>query len=279
MIIPDIIPDFDAGNIIINLGQILIVLVIFGSFHWIVRKSIDEIGKKRGLDKRVTSQIKLFEKYIVVTIAILTILGILGVDLTVLATSVGVAGIAVGFAARDIISNFLSGIFILIDKVYVVNDVVDIGGTYGIVDIITLRNTQIRTFDGNLVTVPNSQVANSKVINMTSGESKLLASTSVNVGYKENSEKVKKILEEAARSVDGVYIDEHYPVKFQQGELDIETLGYRVTILYYVEAHNEPWITSDVFNQAVEKMIEEDIKFQRQAPRVTYTCNLGDENE
>jgi small conductance mechanosensitive channel len=96
----------------------------------------------------------------------------------------------------------------LIDKVYVVNDVVDIGGTYGIVEIITLCNIQVRTFDGNIITVPNSQVANNKVINMTSGKSRLLATTSVNLGFKQNSDNVKKILGESVRDVEGVYVDE-----------------------------------------------------------------------
>jgi small conductance mechanosensitive channel len=156
MIIPDVLPDLDTSQIIINLGQILIVIILLGVLHYNLIKSLDEIGRRRGLDNRVINQIRLFDKYVLYIIATLSILGILGIDLTVIATSVGVAGIAVCFAARDIISNFLSGIFIIIDKVYVVDDVVNINGTYGIVEIITLRNTQIRTFDCNIVTVPNS---------------------------------------------------------------------------------------------------------------------------
>jgi small conductance mechanosensitive channel len=98
--------DFDIVNIMINLGQIIIVLVLFGVLHWFLGKTLDEIGKVRGLDIKVINQIKLFEKYIVFTIVLIIILGILGVDLTVIATSVGVVGIAVGLTTRDIISNF-----------------------------------------------------------------------------------------------------------------------------------------------------------------------------
>lgn len=265
--LPDLIPDFETTELIINAGQVLVVVFLFAAVHWVLRKSLKKLGEMKQYDHRVVRQFNLFEKYIVFTIGVLTILGILGVDLTVIATSLGVVGIAVGFAARDILSNFLSGIFLLVDKVYVVNDVVDIDGTYGIVRIITLRNTQIKTFDGNVVTVPNSQVASSKVVNMTSGATRMLAATSVTVGYDEDSGKVKDILEDSARDVDGVYIDEFNPMMFKQGEVDSGTLGYRLTALYPVEAHREPWITSDVYNRAVKKMIEEKIRFQRQAPR------------
>jgi hypothetical protein len=71
----------------------------------------------------------------------------------------------------------------------------------------------------------------------------------------------------------------NHPISFQQSELDIETLGYRLTVFYYVDALNEPWITSEVFKRAIEKMIERDIEFQRQAPRVTLTRNFGEEDE
>jgi small conductance mechanosensitive channel len=264
---PEFLPDFETSELLINTGQVLVVVFLFAALHWVLRKSLKSLGERRKYDYRVIRQLNLFEKYIIITLGLLTILGILGVDLTVIATSLGVAGIAVGFAARDILSNFLSGIFLLVDKVYVVNDVVDIGGTYGIVRIITLRNTQIKTFDGNIVTVPNSQVASSKVVNMTSGASKMLASTSVNVGYDEDSDRVNRILEESAKEVEGVIIDEGNPVIFQQEELGNDTLGYRLTAYYKVEAHREPWITSNVYNHAVKKMIENKIKFQKQAPR------------
>jgi len=104
------------------------------------------------------------------------------------------------------------------------------------------------------------------------------ASTSVNVGYDEDSERVKRILEESAEEVEGVIIDEENPVIFQQEELGNETLGYRLTAYYNVEAHKEPWITSNVYNHAVKKMIENKIKFQKQAPREGLFPNLNEEN-
>jgi small conductance mechanosensitive channel len=84
---------------------------------------------------------------------------VLGIDLILIATSLGIAGIAVGFTARDLLSNLIIGIFILIDRTYLFNYAVIISDTYGIVRLITLRNTEIKTFDGNIVIIPNSQVA------------------------------------------------------------------------------------------------------------------------
>jgi len=78
-------------------------------------------------------------------------------------------GIAIGLGAQEVISDFISGVFLMADKNFSINDLVRVGDVYGIVRIVKLRTTEIKTFDENIVTVPNSHITSNSVINMTTG--------------------------------------------------------------------------------------------------------------
>lgn len=222
------ISNIDLINLIIISGQILVIGAAFLLLINAINSLIDKVQDRRDIEQRVTRQIKLFSKYVMGTIGLLTILGILGIDLTLIATSLGIAGIAVGFAARDLLSNLLSGIFILFDRTYQVNDAVLIHNTYGIVRLITLRNTEIKTFDGNIVVIPNSKVVDDKIINMTSGSSLMLSSISVRVSFDEDYKQIKEIMRNVAENHDDVIVNEFNPLKFRVKELEERLQGVEI---------------------------------------------------
>jgi len=80
-------------------------------------------------------------------------------------TAAGVVTIVIGLAVRDVAANFISGIFILLDQPFVRGDSVQIGDFSGTVQRISLRSTQIATFDGPVVSMPNSTVATTPIVN------------------------------------------------------------------------------------------------------------------
>jgi len=80
-------------------------------------------------------------------------------------TAAGVITIVIGFAVRDVAANFISGIFILLDQPFVRGDSVQIGDFSGTVQRISLRSTEIATFDGPAVSMPNSTVATTPIVN------------------------------------------------------------------------------------------------------------------
>ena len=264
--IEQLITNVSITKIISIFGQVFIVIIFFLAIHSTVSTLIDRVQKRRKIEKRITRQIKLFSNYIIGTIGLLTILGVLGIDLTLIATSLGIAGIAVGFAARDLLSNLISGIFILIDRTYLVNDAVIISDTYGIVRLITLRNTEIKTFDGNIVIIPNSQVASGKIVNMTSGSNLMLSSVSVNISYDEEYQKVKDLMKEVLNDIQGVYINESYKVMFRVEELEERLQGVEVEMYFTVNARNEPWIKGEVYEKVLSNLVRNKVKFHRQAP-------------
>jgi small-conductance mechanosensitive channel len=93
------------------------------------------------------------------TIAFITILGELGIDLGPLIAGAGLAGVALGFGAQSLVKDFLAGIFILVEDQYGVGDIVDVGEASGTIEAVSLRTTRLRDVNGTVWHVPNGQIA------------------------------------------------------------------------------------------------------------------------
>jgi small conductance mechanosensitive channel len=158
--------------------------------------------------KTLTSVIRATGLAIIGVLAALQILPIFGLDLAPLLTSAGVAGVAIGLAAQNIVKDCFNGFLILIEDQYNVDDVVTIAGVTGTVEAMTLRRTQIRGGDGTLYIVPNSQITT--VANVTRDYT--LATIQVSVDFSANPDEVMALLKEVAMSVrqdpkySGVYL-------------------------------------------------------------------------
>ena len=119
---------------------------------------------------------------IILIIAVITILPEFGVNITTMIAAIGVGGLAIAFAAQNLIRDFISGFFILLEDQYSIGDVVSIAGIAGVVEDITLRRTVLRDLDANVHSVPNGKVELST--NMTKQYSRV--NLNVSVGYGEN---------------------------------------------------------------------------------------------
>jgi small-conductance mechanosensitive channel len=96
--------------------------------------------------------------FIIWTIAFITILGELGINLGPLIAGAGLAGVALGFGAQSLVKDFLAGIFMLVEDQYGVGDVVDVGEANGTVEAVSLRTTRLRDVNGTVWHVPNGQI-------------------------------------------------------------------------------------------------------------------------
>lgn len=121
------------------------------------------------------------------------ILDHLGVNVATLIAGLSIAGIAVGFAARDSIENFISGVTILIDQPFRVGDYIEIDDEYGQVDEITLRSTRIRTVRNEIMVLPNSEMISQRVINHTK-RNVLRIDISFGIAYKEYPDEARDVL-------------------------------------------------------------------------------------
>ena len=123
------------------------------------------------------------------------------INVTAWLASAGILGIAIGFAAKDTLSNIISGVFILTDKPYSVGDLVVLGsGTTGIVSDVGIRSTRIRTFNDEEVTVPNAIIANQAITNKSKGPNTGRVKVEIGVAYGSDMQKVSELLLDIARS-------------------------------------------------------------------------------
>ncbi|NIP67407.1 mechanosensitive ion channel, partial [Candidatus Bathyarchaeota archaeon] len=114
----------------LSLKIVAVVVAVF-LFSRVFSRLMRAIRERRRMERRVARQITTFVKYVAYGLGFLMVLAIIGVDIRYIATSLGVIGVAVGFAAKDIIANLLSGIFLIFEKAYQVNDVVKFDDVYG----------------------------------------------------------------------------------------------------------------------------------------------------
>ncbi|MBD2356481.1 mechanosensitive ion channel family protein [Tolypothrix sp. FACHB-123] len=118
----------------------------------------------------------------------------------------GISGVAIGFAFRDILQNFLAGILILLTEPFQINDQIVFKNFEGTVENIETRATTIRTYDGRRIVIPNSELFTNSVTVNTAFESRRLE-YDVGIGYGDDIDRAKQLIMEAMQSVDEVLSD------------------------------------------------------------------------
>jgi moderate conductance mechanosensitive channel len=150
--------------------------------------------RQRQRVETVGSLMRSIVTFVVATIAILTIMALLGIPLAPLLASAGVAGVALGFGAQSLVKDFLSGVFMIIEDQYGVGDVIDTGEAIGTVEEVTLRITRLRDANGVTWYVRNGEII--RIGNRSQGFA--TATVDMPVSYAENVDRVVGILRTAA---------------------------------------------------------------------------------
>lgn len=135
--------------------------------------------------------------YTGIILMIITVLGQLGISLAPLLAGAGIVGVALGFASQTSVSNIISGLFLIAEQPFKVDDIINVGGTIGIVMSIDVLSVKLRTFDNMFVRIPNETIIKTQVINLTRFPIRRF-NAKVSVAYKEDIEKVREILLEVA---------------------------------------------------------------------------------
>ncbi|TKB08439.1 mechanosensitive ion channel family protein [Desulforhopalus sp. IMCC35007] len=148
------------------------------------------------IERRTVTLFENVAKVVIFGVGLYLIFVIWKIDMTAWLASAGIVGIAVGFAAKDTLSNLFSGVFILADAPYKVGDfIVMDNGSRGQVTNIGLRSTRILTRDDVEVTIPNSIMGNSTIINQSGGPSeKMRVRLTVGVAYGSDIDLVKDLM-------------------------------------------------------------------------------------
>lgn len=166
---------------------------------------------------------------IIIVLAVYLIFSVWNVDMTAWLASAGIVGIAVGFAAKDTLANLFSGVFIMADAPYKVGDYVVLdSGERGQITHIGIRSTRMLTRDDVEITIPNSVMGNTKIINESGGpHEKSRCRVPVGVSYNSDIDLVKSVLMEVARNEATICTDPEPRVRFRRfsgSALDFELL-------------------------------------------------------
>jgi len=184
-----------------------ILFVVFASFlgyrllKTIVRPAVKNYVKNQGkgrhskswFEKRattLTSVLNTSAAIVVIVIVATIILSEIGVDIGPLLASAGIAGIAIGFGAQNLIKDFLNGLFIMLEDQFNVGDVIKVGETGGLVEELTLRRTVLRDLEGVVHIIPNGAI--NEVSNYTRDYARV--KLDVPVAYGENLDRVIEVI-------------------------------------------------------------------------------------
>lgn len=217
------------------------------------------------VDKRT---LPLFANLVtVVVLALATYLFLLTweINATGWLASAGIVGVAVGFAAKDTLSNLFAGVFIVADAPYQLGDYVVLdGGLRGEVIHIGLRSTRVRTRDDVQVTIPNAVIGASRIVNQSGGGTTAMrVPIPVGVAYGSQVEQVKRVLEEIAQSEEDALEDPAPRVRFRAlGDYSLEF----ELLLWVPEPSLRGVVVDSVLTRIIQRFAEEGIQipFPRQ---------------
>ncbi len=194
---------FQVGGLNVSIATLLGALLVFAVAYAIARVLLswldNQVMEPAGLSGGVRDSVRTGLGYAGFIVAVLVAASYAGLDFSNLAIVAGALSVGIGFGLQSIVNNFVSGLILLAERPIKVGDWVVIGQDQGFVRKISVRATEIETFDRANVVVPNSVLISEKVQNWTLHNNVGRISIDVGVSYDSDPERVKDILLEAAR--------------------------------------------------------------------------------
>lgn len=226
-------------NIILALG-----IFIFG--RWLAKiivRVVKRIMRKTNMDDVLVGFLTSILNSVLIVVIVIAALEQLGVNTTSLVAVFAAAGLAVGLALKDSLSNFSAGIMLISFKPFKPGDYIEAAGIAGVVEIISIFNTQLRTGDNREVIVPNSQIYSGIITNFSAREQRRIDLV-IGIGYEDNIQSAKQILEEILKADERILKDPAPVILVSElGESSVD-LAVR------------PWVKSEDFLMARSNLLE-----------------------
>ncbi len=249
--------DLLGSKIILQIFQTAIIVA--GAFFLV--KIFNQLllrmaGGRTPQGKRVMRNAQRFLQIIIYSIAAVLLLWTFEVDVTGLLAGLGVGALVIGFALKDFIENWVSGLLIISGKTYKIGDVIQVSEMKGVVTEISLRTTKLKTYDRNEIIIPNSSLLKDKIVNLTGGGKETVTSVVFSIDYTFDVEKAKKIIESVLRNQPSIVVDEkrrreiRFLVRNKEWATEIEPL------FWINDPENEEFIKSQI-TETVKTRFEE----------------------
>jgi small-conductance mechanosensitive channel len=195
---------------------------------------------------------------IVFGLALLVILGALGIEITTLIAAMGIGGLAIALALQPTLANFFSGMQMVLDRPIKIGDFVELdSGDKGTVVDIGWRSTRVETYTNNIVTIPNSKMADSKIINYNVPNKEIGFKVESGVAYNSDLEKVEKASLQVATQV----LKKHDPVKgfepiFRYSEFGDSSINFKVILR--TKSLADSYLVKHEFIKALKKRFDKE---------------------
>ncbi|MGY2002525.1 mechanosensitive ion channel family protein [Blastococcus sp. SYSU DS1024] len=180
------------------LVALVLGIVLAAAVRRVMVRAIDREG-----NRHIGRVVGRFASVVIAAVGAVYALGLIGVQIGPLLGALGVGGIAIAFAAQDILQNFIAGVLLQVRHPFRVGDQIGSGDHEGVVDDVNLRTTVLRTYDGLVVYLPNAEVLKNPIVNYTQTP---VSRTSLTVGlpYDADLERAQQVLLQACRDTDEV---------------------------------------------------------------------------
>lgn len=181
---------------------------------WIIKKFLKIIGKtfeKQNVDESLRPFLLSLMGAIFKILLIISVVGMIGVQMTSFVAILGAAGLAIGLALSGTLQNFAGGVILLILKPFKVGDLVEIQGHTGVVKEIQIFNTILETPDGRTIVLPNAPVSTGTIVNKSTKPFRRVDLT-VGIGYDDDIDKAREVLKKLADDDKRVLKDPMYDI-------------------------------------------------------------------
>ncbi len=239
-------------SILIFIICILMIRIINDfSQYWLMEWAYKT--KSTADDRLIPIVVKII-KVVVIVLAVIFTCDAWKIDISPLLATAGIAGIAISLAVKDSLNNIIGGIQLVLDKTFKVGDKVQLeSGEMGVILDIGLRSTKLKTYDNEMIYIPNGYLANAKIKNYTMPDLSIRVNVNFGVEYGSDTEKVRKVVFNAVKSIDSVLEEPVPKVQFlKMSDFSLDFIA-RAWVKNYGEAYSTKLRMTDEIYSALSK--------------------------
>jgi MscS family membrane protein len=240
------------NTLIIFVVTVLLLKIISGfALQWTKEW---KFKTKTTADERLIPFLQKILKAVVIVLALIFAFNAWKINISPLLATAGIAGIAIGLAVKDSLSNILGGLQLVLDKTFKVGDKIQLeSGELGVIMDVGLRSTKLRTYDNEVIYIPNGYLANTKIKNFTEPDLSIRASVSFGVEYGSDTKKVQKVVLEAIKKIENVLEQPEPAVLFlEMSDFSLDFVA-RAWVESYTDAYSTKLKMTDEIYNALNK--------------------------